>query len=113
MSNSSLTSRRIRPGQVPFRALREGYRDARAGVPFRRDMTLAPEIVAANYERGRLVVANIRAAGISPPAWNAMDQRPAAVTAAIRRAIQTVGSVVPTRRAKDPVAAPQDPVVVY
>ena len=52
-------------------AAQRGYADAAAGLPFSDWYSLASKDAQLAYEIGRQWVANMRAAGIDPPAWHA------------------------------------------
>ncbi len=108
MRNATLSERpptgtyRTRPGERPENlfAIRAGYRDAAAGLPFRADVDTWPTHLQVCYEHGRLVHANILAAGIQPPEWPLSSLlRPAAYTRAAEAASEMVGTWRPGARA--------------
>ena len=83
------------PWQRPenLAAIRAGYRDAAAGLPFRVEVDSWPMILQGCYENGRLVWANIKSAGIQPPTWPLSSlERPAAYSRAADAALAMVGA---------------------
>ncbi len=97
------TAGQYNPGGNPRQtlAIRTGYRDAAAGLPFRAEVDTWPMPLQGCYENGRLVWHNIKSSGLTPPDWpETRLERPASYCQAATLADAVVGPWRPVARAR-------------
>jgi hypothetical protein len=92
MANSRGKARKMKAGDWRVPHTRRGYEQARLGIaPTVADTLMPDQLAAQTYWNGRLLAANIRAAGLVPPAWSSDNMLPPKVRAAQLAARARVG----------------------